>query len=81
MAVDIMNAAETEPSSVANLNVAGELVCTRPFPSQPLKFLGKNGAEKYEASYFTRFGRGIWCQGDYIQRNPTTGGYVMLGRS
>ncbi|KAI0136179.1 acetoacetyl-synthase [Xylariales sp. AK1849] len=81
MAVDIMDAAMAKPTSVDILGIAGELVCTKPFPSQPLRFLGEDGDGKYQSSYFARFGRGVWCQGDYIQRLADTGGLVMLGRS
>lgn len=81
MAVDIFDADKRVPRSVEMAGIAGELVCTKPFPSQPLQFNGEDGAEKYESSYFSQFGRGTWCQGDYVQRLPDTGGLVMLGRS
>ncbi|KAH8896919.1 acetoacetyl-synthase [Thozetella sp. PMI_491] len=81
MAIDILDPSKMEPQSVELSGSAGELVCTKPFPSQPLRFLGKEGMKKYELSYFDRFGRGIWCQGDYIQRLTDTGGLIMLGRS
>ncbi|KAG8718896.1 hypothetical protein FRC08_004115 [Ceratobasidium sp. 394] len=67
----------------------GELVCTRPFPCQPVGFWPlpgygtKEEAEKaqmrYEEAYFNAF-KGIWHHGDYacITRN---GGVIMLGRS
>ncbi|KAG9104469.1 hypothetical protein FRC06_002125 [Ceratobasidium sp. 370] len=67
----------------------GELVCTRPFPCQPVGFWPLPGygtreeAEKaqmrYEEAYFNVF-KGIWHHGDYvcITRN---GGVIMLGRS
>ncbi|KFG82718.1 acetoacetyl-CoA synthase [Metarhizium anisopliae] len=58
----------------------GELVCVKPFPSQPVQFWGPNGELKYKASYFERF-PGVWAHGDFIRINPRTGGLVMLGRS
>ena len=56
----------------------GELVCTRPFPSQPLKFWNDAGNQKYQAAYFERF-PGVWHHGDFVQRSET--GYKVLGRS
>lgn len=58
----------------------GDLVCTRPFPCQPVTFWGKTGEEKYKASYFEEF-EGVWHHGDFIRFNPQTGGLIMLGRS
>lgn len=80
MAVDIYAGNKSEPSSVKN-GEAGELVCTQPFPSQPLTFYGNNGDEKYRLSYFERFGSGVWCQGDLAQIKYDTKGIKMLGRS
>ena len=57
----------------------GELVCRRPFPSQPLGFWGDTSGEKYFKAYFSRF-ENIWCQGDYVElteRNTM----VFYGRS
>ncbi|EFE42063.1 acetoacetyl-CoA synthase [Trichophyton verrucosum HKI 0517] len=62
---------------------AGDLVCLKPFPSQPVMFWppGPVGAEKYRASYFDTFGPKIWHHGDFVRINPKTGGLAMLGRS
>ncbi|OAL49773.1 acetoacetyl-synthase [Pyrenochaeta sp. DS3sAY3a] len=79
MAVNVFDATRTEPLPVGT--EPGELVCTLPFPSQPLCFSGPQGSEKYRSSYFERFGNSIWCQGDFIKINPETGGIEMLGRS
>ncbi|KAL3480411.1 hypothetical protein BJX99DRAFT_244385 [Aspergillus californicus] len=61
----------------------GDLVCTRPFPAQPVMFWppGPVGVEKYRKSYFDVFGPSIWHHGDFVRVNPQTGGVVMLGRS
>lgn len=64
----------------------GELICTEPFPCQPLTFWGPGGDEKYKASYFERFEprptKGpIWHHGDFVRIDPRTGGLTMLGRS
>lgn len=81
MAVDILDASRDDPVSVEHLGQAGELVCIRPFPSQPLAFYGPGGDAKYKSSYFERFGPQIWCQGDFVQVVKETGGLIMLGRS
>ncbi|KAL7764920.1 hypothetical protein ACKLNR_006065 [Fusarium oxysporum f. sp. zingiberi] len=81
MAVDIYDSGTDEHVSVEELGAPGELVCEKPFPSQPLAFLGKDGYKQYKASYFERYGPSVWCQGDFVQRSPATGGIFMLGRS
>jgi acetoacetyl-CoA synthetase len=58
----------------------GELVCTQPFPCQPLTFWGEGGDAKYRCSYFERFD-GIWHHGDFVRIDTRTGGLTMLGRS
>ena len=57
----------------------GELVCTRPFPSMPLGFLGDDDGSRYRATYFERF-PGVWCHGDYAEKTAS-GGYIIHGRS
>jgi acetoacetyl-CoA synthetase len=57
----------------------GELVCTVPFPSMPLGFLGDEDGARYRAAYFTRF-PGVWHHGDYAI-HAGSGGFVILGRS
>jgi acetoacetyl-CoA synthetase len=57
----------------------GELVCTAPFPSMPLGFLGDADGARYRHAYFDRFA-GIWHHGDYALRTGS-GGFVILGRS
>lgn len=59
---------------------AGDLVCVKAFPCQPVAFWGADGAKKYQASYFDRF-PGVWHHGDFVALDPRTGGMTMLGRS
>jgi acetoacetyl-CoA synthetase len=59
---------------------AGDLVCVKPFPCQPIYFWGPEGNAKYKKSYFDTF-PGIWHHGDFVRINPKTGGMFMLGRS
>lgn len=61
----------------------GELVCTRPFPSQPLGLwgdapFGADGA-KYRATYYERFD-GMWAHGDFASWTDH-GGVIIHGRS
>ncbi len=57
----------------------GELVCTRPFPSQPVGFWADPDGEKYRRAYFARF-PGTWAHGDHAERTPS-GGFLIHGRS
>lgn len=60
----------------------GELVCTAPFPSMPLKFWQDtvDGA-RYRSSYFERYSeREVWHHGDFIEINDR-GGVIIHGRS
>jgi len=66
---------------VTDANEPGDLVCLRPFPSQPVSFWGAAGEAKYRASYFDTFGHKVWHHGDFIRFNPLTRGLYMLGRS
>jgi acetoacetyl-CoA synthetase len=58
---------------------SGELVCTKPFPSMPVKFWNDADDEKYRAAYFERFDN-IWCHGDWIERTSHNG-LIIHGRS
>ncbi|PLX36091.1 MAG: acetoacetate--CoA ligase [Hyphomicrobiales bacterium] len=57
----------------------GELVCTEPFPSMPIKFWNDPEGEKYHAAYFERFDN-VWCHGDFAEWTEH-GGMVIHGRS
>lgn len=57
----------------------GELICDRPFPSQPIYFLGDSDGSKYRSAYYERF-PDVWHHADFVQFEKT-GGIVMLGRS
>ena len=57
----------------------GELVCTRPFPSMPVKFWNDPGDAKYRAAYFEKF-PGVWTHGDYVELTADDG-IVIHGRS
>lgn len=57
----------------------GELVCTRPIPSMPLRFWGDEGHQRYLSSYFDTY-PGVWRHGDWLKITPQ-GGCIIYGRS
>lgn len=57
----------------------GELVCTAPFPSQPVGFWNDAARARYLATYFERY-PGVWHHGDFAETTPL-GGFVIHGRS
>ena len=57
----------------------GELVCLKPFPSQPVCFWNDPGGKNYRGAYFEHF-RGIWRHGDFIEITGN-GGVIVYGRS
>ncbi len=58
---------------------SGELVCTKSFPSMPVKFWNDHDGSKYKKAYFERF-ENIWCHGDWIERTVHNG-LIIHGRS
>jgi acetoacetyl-CoA synthetase len=58
---------------------AGELVCTRPFPSMPIGFWDDPDGLKYQAAYFTAFPN-VWRHGDWAELTAHDG-LVIYGRS
>ncbi|MGH8679830.1 MAG: AMP-binding enzyme, partial [Burkholderiales bacterium] len=74
MAVDVF---DDEGRSLQG--AAGELVCTRPFPSAPIGFWDDATGEKYRAAYFERF-PGVWHHGDFAEWTAH-GGLIISGRS
>jgi acetoacetyl-CoA synthetase len=60
----------------------GELVCTRAFPSMPVRFWNDPDGSKYHNAYFAKF-PGVWCHGDYVELTEHEGvrGMIIYGRS
>lgn len=58
----------------------GELVCTAPFPSQPVGFWNDPGNQRYLAAYFQTYGPTVWHHGDTVELTPS-GGMVIHNRS
>lgn len=58
---------------------AGELVCSRPFPSMPIGFWRDPDHAAYRAAYFERYAN-IWHHGDWVEVTDH-GGMIIHGRS
>ena len=58
----------------------GELVCTRGFPTQPVKFWADPSGEKYFSAYYERFDN-VWTHGDFISSHPKIGQIYLHGRA
>jgi acetoacetyl-CoA synthetase len=61
------------------IDEVGELVCTKPMPSMPLRFWNDNGGQRYRDSYFDMYPN-VWRHGDWIRITPR-GGAIIYGRS
>lgn len=58
----------------------GELICRSSFPSAPIGFWNDEGDRRYRSTYFERFPN-AWAHGDFAERMPDTGGFLIHGRS
>ena len=61
------------------IDEVGELVCSAPMPSMPLRFWNDPEDRRYRESYFDMY-PGIWRHGDWLRITPR-GGAVIYGRS
>lgn len=57
----------------------GELVCTTPFPCQPVKFWNDPDDKRYFGAYFDVYPN-VWRHGDFVEVTANKG-LVMYGRS
>jgi acetoacetyl-CoA synthetase len=74
MAVHVFNS-DGEPV----VHEAGELVCSRPFPSMPVAFWNDPDGSKYHAAYFEKY-PGVWRHGDWCELTQHLG-MIIYGRS
>ena len=74
-----MNVQVFDDDGNAVIGAKGELVCTAPFPSMPIRFWNDPDGNKYRAGYFERF-PDTWCHGDYMELTPR-GTAIIYGRS
>ncbi|KAI9449443.1 acetoacetate-CoA ligase [Lactarius psammicola] len=78
MAVGIFDEAGKD---ISETGLAGELVCTRPHPSIPVRFWGDDArGSSFLKAYYDTY-PGVWRHGDFIAMNPRTKGLIILGRS
>ncbi len=75
MAVEIFG----EGGESVGPGVAGELVCTKPFPSMPVAFWNDADGAKYHGAYFSEY-PGVWRHGDWAELTEHDG-LVIHGRS
>lgn len=77
MAVEIFDEAGKD---ISESGAAGELVCTRPHPSVPVRFWGDDAhGTLFLKAYYDTY-PGVWRHGDFIAMNPRTRGYIIFGR-
>ncbi|KAK5116184.1 hypothetical protein LTR62_008510 [Meristemomyces frigidus] len=68
------------PGRPVPIGESGELVCTRAFPTMPIKFWDDPTGEKYFNAYYARFDN-VWTHGDFISIHPQTGQVYLHGRA
>ena len=61
------------------IDAVGELVCTQPFPSAPLRFWNDPDGQRYHDAYYAVY-PDVWRHGDFIKINARGGCYIY-GRS
>ncbi|MDP3562800.1 MAG: acetoacetate--CoA ligase [Legionellaceae bacterium] len=68
-----------DSSGHSTKNNAGELVCTKPFPSMPIGFWEDENQTRYKNAYFTQFPN-VWTHGDFAKITMHDG-LIIYGRS
>ena len=74
-----MATAVFDESGHSRFGQKGELVCTKPFPSMPVRFWNDSDGARYHAAYFNHF-PGIWRHGDWAEVT-LRGSFIIHGRS
>ncbi|GGF27394.1 acetoacetyl-CoA synthetase [Halobacillus andaensis] len=74
MAVDVL-----DERGASVYKEKADLVCTQPFPSMPITFLGEGGDERYRNSYFSKR-PGIWTHGDLAEQTIEEA-FIIYGRA
>lgn len=75
-----MNVATFDGKGSSVVERTGELVCLNACPCMPLYFAHDPDHTKFRKAYFSQFGNGVWCHGDFA-RLSATGAFVISGRS
>ncbi len=68
-----------DPNGKSVVGERGELVCSSPFPSQPVSFWNDPDGKKYRKAYFD-FYPNVWRHGDFVEITER-GGVIVYGRS
>ncbi|KLU59485.1 acetyl-coenzyme A synthetase [Peptococcaceae bacterium CEB3] len=68
-----------DPEGRSVIGQKGELVCSAPFPAQPIYFWNDPERKKYKQAYFDVY-PGVWRHGDFIEITDA-GGVIVYGRS
>ena len=68
-----------DPNGRALVGETGELVCTMPFPSMPVRFWNDADGSKYRAAYFDVYPN-VWRHGDWSKITEHDG-LIIYGRS
>lgn len=68
-----------ENENLPIIDQAGELVCTKSFPSMPTGFWNDVDGSRYQSAYFDTY-PGIWRHGDWVALTKNQG-LVVYGRS
>jgi acetoacetyl-CoA synthetase len=74
-----MNVQVFDESGRSVVGQPGELVCTTPFPSMPVRFWNDPDGSKYRAAYFDYYPN-VWRHGDWAELT-SHGGMIIYGRS
>jgi acetoacetyl-CoA synthetase len=74
-----MNVQVFDDKGVSVTGQEGELVCTAPFPSMPLRFWNDKSNQKYRSTYFEMYPN-VWRHGDNARITDKCG-LVISGRS
>ncbi len=74
-----MKVSAFDPDGKPVVDVQGELVCEKAFPSMPVEFWNDPDGARYHSAYFDEY-PGVWTHGDFIEITPR-GGVIIHGRS
>ena len=75
MAMDVLD----DDGNSLPVDLKGELVCLKAFPSMPIGFWGDDRNSNFKQSYFSKF-EGVWTHGDFASKTINSG-FIIHGRS
>jgi acetoacetyl-CoA synthetase len=74
-----LDVAAVDETGAEVVDEVGELVCRRPFPSRPVRFLGDPDGQRFHRAYFADH-PGVWTHGDRVEI-AADGSTRVYGRS